>query len=198
MTGKNKINEMKNLFIAGMIMLTTSASCQNKNESKDMNTQTQPTSIHRFSVNGLDGGTINLADFKGKKILIVNTASECGYTSQYRKLQELHEQFGSKVVVLGFPCNDFGGQEPGSEAEIRSFCTREFKVTFPMAAKVNIKGDNADPIYQWLTKKELNGVMDSKVKWNFNKFLIDENGYLLGHYGSGVSPLDEDILDKLK
>lgn len=181
------------------MLLTLNASCQNnKQMEKTTAVPAQAASIHSFSVKGLDGGTIHLSDYKGKKILIVNTASECGYTSQYKKLQELHEQYGNKIVVLGFPCNDFGGQEPGSEAEIRSFCTREFKVSFPMAAKVHIKGENADPIYQWLTKKELNGVMDAKVGWNFNKFLLDENGFLLEHFGSGVSPLNEDITGKLQ
>ena len=192
---------MKNVFIAGMILMTLNASCQNKKQmdkKSDMTVQTQPSSIHSFQVKALDGSTLNLADYKGKKILIVNTASECGYTSQYKKLQELHEQFGSKVAVIGFPCNDFGGQEPGSESEIRSFCSREFNVSFPMAAKVRIKGDNADPIYQWLTRKEKNGVMDSKVSWNFNKFLLDENGILLEHFSSGVSPLDDEILSRIK
>lgn len=192
---------MKIMIIAGMAMLTLNASCQNKKETENnmtSSTRIQPVSIHSFSVKALDGGNLNLADFKGRKILIVNTASECGYTSQYEQLQQLHEQYGSKIVVLGFPCNDFGGQEPGSETEIRRFCTREFKVTFPMAAKVHIKGDDADPIYRGLTQKELNGVLDARVKWNFNKFLLDENGYLLEHFGSGVSPLDEKILKRIQ
>jgi glutathione peroxidase len=178
-----------------ILLLGFQACSQQKEKNKMSDILNQAASLHSFKVEALDGGTIDFGSFKGKKILIINTASECGYTPQYRKLQQLHEQYGSKIAVIGFPCNDFGGQEPGYSAEIKSFCSREFKVTFPMAAKVQIKGDDPSPIYAWLTDKKLNGVMDEKVSWNFNKFLIDEDGRLLKKFGSGVSPMSREILD---
>ena len=153
--------------------------------------------IHRFKVASLDGGTINFADFKGKKILIVNTASECGYTPQYKDLQELYEKYKDKLVIVGFPTNDFGGQEPGSNAEIKSFCQKNYGVTFPMAAKISVKGDDTAPIYKWLTNKEANGVLDATIKWNFNKFLLDENGHMIAYFPSKVKPMSEEITSKL-
>ena len=147
--------------------------------------------IHQFSVEGIDGETINFADFKGKKILIVNVASECGYTPQYQQLQELFAEFGDRLIIIGFPANNFGGQEPGSNEDIRSFCTKRYGVTFPLSAKIDI---HTHPIYQWLTRQELNGVADSEVRWNFFKYLLDENGQLIQCFPSAVSPLDEEIL----
>lgn len=153
--------------------------------------------IHDYSFKSIDGKTIKLSDFKGKKILFVNTASECGYTPQYKQLEELHKKHGNKVVVIGFPCNDFGGQEPGSEKEIAAFCEKNYGVTFLMAEKITVKGDKTHPIYKWLTSKELNGVKDSQVRWNFHKFLVDENGQLIDSYGSSVKPLGDEIVSKL-
>ncbi len=157
-----------------------------------------PVSIHRFDVPALDGGTIKLGDFKGKKILIVNTASACGYTPQYEELEKLYNQYKDKLVVIGFPCNDFGGQEPGTAEEIRSFCKKNYGVTFPMAAKVSVKGSSIAPIYSFLTQQSENGVLDARISWNFNKFLVDENGFVLRHYSSGTDPLDESITSLLK
>lgn len=148
----------------------------------------KPSSIHSLSYTSIDGEPISLSKYKGKKILIVNTAGECGYTPQYEGLQKLSEQYSGKLVVIGFPCNQFGGQEPGNEREIKQFCTKNYKVTFPMAAKVDVKGKNRHPVYAWLTEKSLNGIEDAEVKWNFNKFLIDENGHYLAHYESAVKP----------
>lgn len=161
-------------------------------------TAANPVSIHRFEVPALDGGTIKLADFKGKKILIVNTASACGYTPQYEVLEKLYNQYKDKLVVIGFPCNDFGGQEPGTSEEIRSFCKMNYGVTFPMAAKVSVKGSSIAPIYSFLTQKSENGVLDARISWNFNKFLVDENGFVLRHYNSGTDPLDESITSLLQ
>lgn len=155
-------------------------------------------SAHSFSLEAIDGKTINLSQYKGKKILLVNVASACGYTPQYKKLQELYETYGEKVVVIGIPCNDFGRQESGTNAEIAEFCSSKYAITFPMAAKVSIKGNDQHPLYKWLTNKSENGVMDADVRWNFNKFLLDENGKLIEHFGSGVSPLDEKITKWLK
>ncbi len=156
---------------------------------------TMGTNIYDISIEGIDGKTIDLSDFKGKKILIVNVASACGYTPQYQQLQELHENFGDKLVVLGVPSNDFGGQEPGTEAEIVEFCSSKFGVTFPMTAKVKVKGADKHALYQWLTQKTKNGQLDTEVKWNFHKFLIDENGELYKDLPSNFSPLDDEILD---
>ncbi len=165
------------------------------NEKRPIATS-QPT-IYNFKVEALEGGTINFASFKGKKILIVNTASKCGYTPQYTELEELYEKYKDKLVVIGFPANNFGGQEPGTNAEIKEFCTGTYHVTFPMASKVSVKGNDMHPLYQWLTSKEKNGVLDAEIKWNFNKFLINEKGELVAYFGSKVKPMSEEITSKL-
>jgi glutathione peroxidase len=159
---------------------------------------TMQKDFYNYTFESIESETIRMADFKGKKILIVNVASECGYTKQYKQLQELHEHFADQLVIIGFPCNDFGSQESGSNEEIASFCSSKFGVTFTMAAKIKIKGDDKHPIYQWLTKKDLNGKMDESVRWNFHKFLISEDGQLLDAFPSSVSPLDDKILAYLK
>jgi glutathione peroxidase len=155
-------------------------------------------SIHSFNVKSIDGSSINLAKFKGKKILIVNTASECGYTPQYEALEKVYKQYKDKLVIIGFPCNQFGGQEPGSNEEIVAFCKKNYGVTFPLADKIDVKGDNTAPIYKWLTQKEKNGVLDASIAWNFNKFLIDENGKMIAYFPSNVKPDSETILSYLK
>lgn len=190
---------MKKYFLLLAAPFSLAASCQQPKTVSNQSNMIHPSqSIYSLRVSSLDGDSIDFSAFRGKKILIVNTASECGYTSQYKELQELHERFGNKIAVIGFPCDDFGGQEPGSEKEIRSFCTSKFHVSFPMAAKVRIKGEEASPVYRWLTQKKLNGSMDATVSWNFNKFLIDENGHLIGHYPTRTSPLNEEITGTLK
>ena len=151
-------------------------------------------SIHKFKVEGIAGEEIDFARYKGRKIIVVNVASECGYTPQYQQLQELYEEFKDSVAIVGFPCNDFGGQEPGSNEEIKEFCTTNYGVSFPMAAKISIQR-RPHPIYEWLMNKSLNGSMDSAVKWNFHKFLLDEEGHLVNALPSGVSPLDDVILE---
>lgn len=157
-----------------------------------------PKSIYDYKVQGLTGGTIDFAQFKGKKILIVNTASECGYTPQYEDLQKLYETYKSKLVIIGFPANNFGSQEPGSNSEIASFCKKNYGVTFPMAAKISVKGDDIAPIYQWLTKKEYNGYDNTTVKWNFQKYLINEKGELVAVFGSRTKPMDKDLLTAIE
>lgn len=157
----------------------------------------QTNSIHQFKVESLTGGTIDFSDFKGKKILIVNTASECGYTPQYAGLEELYNNHKDELIVVGFPANNFGGQEPGTNTEIKAFCEKNYGVSFPMAAKVSVKGDDISPIFAWLTSKEQNGSMDVKIKWNFTKFLLDENGHLIASYESGVKPQSEEILEAM-
>jgi glutathione peroxidase len=150
-------------------------------------------SVYNFKVPALDGSTIDFAKFKGKKILIVNTASECGYTPQYADLQKLSDAYKSKLVVIGFPANNFGGQEPGSNAEIKEFCKKNYGVTFPLAEKVSVKGDDIHPLFKWLTHKSENGVMDAEIKWNFTKFLLDEKGQLVAVFPSKVNPTSEEV-----
>ena len=141
-------------------------------------------SIHTFKVAGIDGKQINLAAYKGKKILIVNTASKCGYTPQYESLQKVYDQYKDKLVILGFPCNQFGGQEPGNSDDISKFCEINYGVSFPLTEKVDVKGPGQHPLYTWLTQKKFNGVKNSSVKWNFQKYLIDEEGKLIDFYYS--------------
>ena len=178
-------------------------SCAAKTNHTEMNntptekTNVQTASLHDFKVPALDGSTIDFAQFKGKKILIVNTASECGFTSQYEGLEELYEKYKDKLVVVGFPANNFGGQEPGSNEEIKTFCKKNYGVSFPMAAKVSVKGEDTAPIYKWLCNKNENGVLDAEIKWNFNKFLLDENGKLLYYFESKTTPMSEEITSKL-
>ncbi len=157
----------------------------------------QNKSIYDFKVLALNGDTIDFANFKGKKILIVNTASKCGFTPQYEGLEQLYEKYKDRLVVVGFPSNNFLYQEPGSNEKIGEFCKKNYGVSFPMAAKISVKGKNIAPIYQWLCNKEDNGVMDAKVKWNFNKFLLDENGKLIAYFPSKVTPMSDMILSKL-
>ena len=155
-------------------------------------------SIHSFTVKSIDGKDIKMSSFKGKKILIVNTASKCGYTPQYESLEKVYEQYKDKLVIIGFPCNQFGGQEPGSNEEIVEFCKKNYGVTFPLADKVDVKGANTAAIYQWLTQKSKNGVLDASISWNFNKFLLDENGKMIAYFPSNVKPDSEAILSNLK
>lgn len=154
-------------------------------------------SIYNFKVEALDGGSIDFSKFKGKKILIVNTASKCGYTPQYEELQKLYDTYKEKLVIVGFPANNFGGQEPGTNGEIKEFCKKNYGVTFPMAAKVSVKGDDMAPIYKYLTRKTENGISDNEIKWNFGKFLLDEKGNLIQYFPSKVTPMSEEITGKL-
>jgi glutathione peroxidase len=152
------------------------------------------TSLHQFKAKTIDGIDFDLSSLKGKKVLIVNTASKCGFTPQYKELEELYQKYKDKnFTIIGFPCNQFGGQEPGSSTEIHDFCTKNYGVTFLMMEKVNVKGDSISDIYKWLTNKSQNGVMSSSVKWNFQKYMIDENGFLVGYALSFKSPLSSKI-----
>lgn len=153
------------------------------------------TSIHDFKVEGIDGTVIDFKNFEGKKILIVNVASECGFTPQYQQLQEMSEMFEEKLVVIGFPSNDFGGQEPGSHTEIQQFCSLNYGVKFPLTEKVSIISSEVHPIYKWLTTKSLNQKLDAEVNWNFCKFILDENGQLLAFFPSATEPASPEILN---
>ncbi|MGD0582667.1 MAG: glutathione peroxidase [Bacteroidales bacterium] len=160
-----------------------------------LNGISQTTGFYDFKVKTLDGGTFDFATLKGKKVMIVNTASKCGFTPQYKDLEELYTRYGGeKFVIIGFPANNFLSQEPGTAAEIKEFCTKNYGVTFPMMDKISVKGKDINPVYQWLTSKSKNGVMDSEVKWNFQKYLIDENGNLKDVVYSRESPLSDKIV----
>lgn len=153
----------------------------------------------KFKVKDIDGAPLDLSKYKGKKLLIVNTASKCGFTPQYKDLETLYETYKDKLVIIGFPANNFGGQEPGTNQEIKAFCTGEqYHVTFPMASKVSVKGDDIDPLFKWLTNKSENGVIDAEIKWNFTKFLLDEQGHLVAKFDSKVNPMSEEITSHLK
>jgi glutathione peroxidase len=184
---------MKNLFVACASLLLV-AFILPTSPASFMKAKT----IYEFKVDGLSGGTIDFSKFKGKKILVVNTASKCGFTPQYEYLEKLYEQYKDKLVVVGFPANNFNSQEPGTNDEIKAFCTKNYGVTFPMAAKVSVKGDDIAPIFKWLTNKSENGVMDAEITWNFNKFLLDENGLLIAKFDSKVAPLSDEIVKYLK
>ena len=156
----------------------------------------QSKTFYDFKVKDIDGKDYDLSSLKGKKILVVNTASKCGLTPQYEDLQKLYEKYSSKdFVIIGFPANNFMSQEPGTNSEIKNFCTSEYNVTFPMMSKISVKGDDIDPLYEWLTSKDLNGVMDSKVKWNFQKYMINEEGQLVDVAYPKTNPLDEHIVN---
>lgn len=155
----------------------------------------QSKSLYDFVVNDIDGKPYNMSELKGKKVMIVNVASKCGFTPQYEPLQLLYEKYRNQnFVIIGFPANNFMSQEPGSDAEIKEFCSSKYKVTFPMMSKISVKGEEIDPLYAWLTRKSLNGVQDTEVKWNFQKYLVDEQGNLVGVAYSRENPGSERIV----
>ncbi|MBA4409437.1 MAG: glutathione peroxidase [Odoribacter sp.] len=156
-------------------------------------------SFYDFKVKDIEGGDFSLSNLKGKKVLVVNTASKCGNTPQYADLEKLYKEFGNqKFVIIGFPANNFGKQEPGTDSEIAEFCEKNYGVTFLMMSKISVKGDDIHPLYKWLTTKSENGVLDSEVTWNFQKYLIDENGKLVDMVAPKVKPDDEKILSWIK
>jgi glutathione peroxidase len=153
-------------------------------------------SFYDFKVTTIDGRPFDLSTLKGKKVLVVNTASKCGYTPQYAQLEELYKKYGdNKFTIIGFPANNFMSQEPGTNEEIKQFCSLNYGVTFQMMSKISVKGKDMDPLYRWLTNKDENGVMDAPVKWNFQKFMIDENGKLSGMAPPGEKPDSEKIVN---
>lgn len=159
---------------------------------------TSTNSIHPIKIDSLQGSPINFSDYKGKKILFVNVASKCGFTPQYKELQKLYDEYQDKLIVIGVPCNQFGKQEPGSHEEIQQFCEMNYGVTFPITEKIDVKGPNQHPLYYWLTKRIENGKKNSTVKWNFQKYLVNENGELIDYYFSITKPMSKKILKHLK
>lgn len=156
--------------------------------------ETMESSFYDFKMKDINGKEIDFSEFKGKKLLLVNVASKCGYTKQYAQLQELYATYGDDVIVLGFPANNFGGQEPGSNEEIKEFCSSEYGVTFPMFEKISVAGFDKHPLYRWLSDASKNGWNNEEPKWNFCKYFINEKGELVKFFPSSVTPLDEEIL----
>jgi len=154
----------------------------------------QSSGFYDFKVKTLEGADFDFSTLKGKKVMVVNTASKCGNTPQYKDLEEMYEKYGSDLVIIGFPANNFANQEPGTASDIRKFCTENYGVTFPMMEKISVKGDDMHPLYKWLTSKDKNGVMDSEVKWNFQKYLIDENGKLVDMLNPKDKPSSEKVM----
>ena len=156
-------------------------------------------SIYDFTMKNIDGNSVSLSEYKGKVLLVVNVASKCGFTKQYAGLEKLYQTYADKgLVVLGFPANNFMGQEPGTEAEIKNFCTLNFGVTFPMFAKISVKGKDIHPLYAFLTSKELHGERGGAISWNFNKFLVGRDGAILAHFGSRTAPADQELIDAIE
>jgi glutathione peroxidase len=154
------------------------------------------TSFYDLKSKTIEGKEYDFSQLKGKKVLIINTASKCGFTPQYEQLEELHDKYGAgNFVILGFPCNQFGSQEPGTNDEIGAFCQKNYGVSFQMMDKVDVKGDNTDLVYQWLTNKNINGVKSTSVKWNFQKYLVNESGVWVDTYASMTKPNDKDIIE---
>jgi glutathione peroxidase len=185
---------MKKIFLFALVAIVfVGVSFKSKHIAKPA-----PKTIYKFKVPSIEGSTIDFSKYKGKKILVVNTASKCGFTPQYEGLEKLYKEHKDELVIVGFPANNFGGQEPGTNEEIQEFCKVRYGVTFPLASKVDVVGDKTHPLFKWLTTKEQNGVLDAEVKWNFTKFLLDEKGKLIASFPSKVKPDSEEILKYLK
>jgi glutathione peroxidase len=186
------------LFIITVLAAAISIGCARvESRPKSQENNMSATSFYDFKVKTIDGKDFDLKSLKGKKVLIVNTASECGFTPQYKDLQALHEKYKEKLTIIGFPANNFGGQEPGSNTEIKGFCEKNYGVTFQMMEKISVKGSDMHPLYKWLSTKEQNGWNNETPNWNFCKYLIDENGQLLKFFNSSVKPMSSDITSVL-
>ena len=164
-------------------ILVLSSNAQQEQLNKEVK-----SSFYNLMFKSIEGDQVSMNEFKGKYILLVNVASECGYTSQYTELQALHKHYKEKLVVIGYPCNQFGGQEPGGTDEIKSFCKKNYGVTFLLSEKIDVKGTNQHEVYSWLTEKDLNEVKSSSVKWNFQKYLISDRGELIDFFYSSTKP----------
>lgn len=181
-----------------LILFFSSLLGLNKPHSKPgIATSGETGAFYQFKIPALNGDTIDFASYKGKKVLIVNTASKCGFTPQYKELQQLHEKYGDKVAILGFPANDFRNQEPGTSEEIQQFCELNYGVTFQLFQKVHVTGSEKHPLYQWLTDKHKNGWNEQEPTWNFSKYLINEKGELIRFFPQGVSPLSGEVLSAI-
>lgn len=186
----------KLLFVFAVIAFacTSSVQKQNPHNITTLDQLIMQKSIYDFKMKDINGNEVDFSQFKGKKLLLVNVASKCGYTPQYEDLQKLHEMHGDKVVIIGFPANNFGGQEPGTNEDIKQFCSENYGVTFTLMDKISVKGADKDPLYRWLSDKDLNGWNDKEPSWNFCKYFINDKGELVKFFPSSVKPTDEDIL----
>ena len=189
---------MKTILLTFSVILLMACQSNKSLEktAKHVNSEIMKTeNIYQFKVTDINGNPFDFAGLKGKKILVVNTASECGLTPQYKDLQAIYNKYQDKnFVIVGFPANNFGAQEPGNNSEIATFCERNYGVSFPMMAKISVKGEDMDPVYQFLTQKSKNGLQDSQVEWNFQKYLIDEQGYLVKVISPRTLPTDPEII----
>jgi glutathione peroxidase len=180
---------MKTLSFITLLLFVSSALTHAQNRK----------TLYDFSVKSIDGKDFDLSQLKGKKVLIVNTASKCGNTPQYAELQELYDTYKDKgFIIIGFPANNFMSQEPGTNEEIATFCKINYGVTFPMMEKISVKGNDIHPLYEWLTQKEQNGRIDADISWNFQKFMIDENGQVVGYAKPTTKPMSDEIVDWIK
>lgn len=186
-------------FISAIFLFTFCGNGQNRQANNLSNNAPMKLSIHSFRVQTLSGDTLDFSTFKGKKILVVNTASKCGLTPQYKELEALYREYqDSNFVIVGFPANNFMAQEPGSDDEIAAFCSKNYGVTFPMMSKISVKGRDIHPVYEFLTNLSKNGLEDNEVKWNFQKYLIDENGFLVRVISPTTPPNDPEIISWIK
>ena len=183
------MNALKRIVLSTLVLVSIVSNSQTKIN--------QNMSLYTIEINSLDGKPIHLNDYKGKYILFVNVASECGFTGQYEDLQKLYDTYKDKLMVIGVPCNQFGSQEPGTADQIQSFCSKNYGVTFLMTEKINVKGELQHPLYKWLTNKELNGVKSTSVKWNFQKYLVDDKGNFVDYFYSMTKPLSSKITRQL-
>jgi glutathione peroxidase len=196
---KRKLLAVAGILLAGLAIISFKRASKTIVAENSIINEASSNALYSLSIKSLDGSrTISMSEFKGKKILCVNVASECGYTPQYQDLQKLYDTYKEKLVIIGFPCNQFGYQESGSAEEIQTFCKKNYGVTFVLTEKIDVKGSNQHPIYKWLCNKSENDKSDASVKWNFNKFLVDENGTWIAYFPSSVKPLSEEITSKLK
>lgn len=188
---------MKKLLLVFAIIAFACTSSVQKQSPQNITSLDQlimQKSIYDFKMNDINGNEVDFSQFKGKKLLLVNVASKCGYTPQYEGLQKLHEMHGDQIVIIGFPANNFGGQEPGTNEDIKQFCSENYGVTFTMMDKISVKGADKDPLYRWLSDKDLNGWNDKEPSWNFCKYFINDEGELVKFFPSSVKPTDEEIL----
>lgn len=178
----------KNIILIVLLVITSSVFAQTQNKN-----------FYSFNVKTISGEKFDLSSLKGKKVLVVNTASKCGLTPQYKQLEELFKMYGGpRFAIIGFPANNFMSQEPGTNEEIKAFCEKNYGVTFQMMEKISVKGDDIHPLYKWLTSKSENGVLDAEIKWNFQKFMIDENGNLIDVVSPKESPMSDKIINWIK
>ena len=189
-----KVNKMIKTINIILVLLITFFSVEYSSDLK----KNAKMPIYDIILKDIDGKKIELSEYKGKYVLFVNVASNCGFTRQYKDLQSLYDKYNDELVVVGVPCNQFGGQEPGSEEQISIFCSEKYNVTFPMTEKISVRGSNQHQLYKWLTSKDLNGRKTSSVKWNFQKYLIDKDGNLIDYWYSLTSPTSTKITNYIK